>query len=59
MPERFTSCGKEVLRDGQHFADALHPRAAEAVAIMLNKGRFICRDITEDEFALVREEVWS
>lgn len=59
MSERFTSCGKEILRDGEHFADMATPGAAVAAAIMFNRGRFVCRDLTEEEFALVREELWS
>lgn len=32
----YTSCGKEVLRDGEHFADAASPDIAAALADVLN-----------------------
>lgn len=31
----YTSCGKQVLRDGQHFGDMLTPEDAKAVAYLL------------------------
>lgn len=36
MSERFTTCGKEVLRDGEHFADAASTEIAAALADVLN-----------------------
>lgn len=33
----FTSLGKQVLEDGQHFADARDPEAAALIAIALNR----------------------
>ncbi len=36
MSERFIACGKEVLRDGEHFADAASPQIAAALADVLN-----------------------
>lgn len=58
MSERFIACGKEVLRDGEHFADMNTPGAATVAALMFN--RFITatyHDLTEDEYALVRGEL--
>ena len=33
----YTSCGKQVLRDGQHFGDMLTPEDAARVARLLNR----------------------
>lgn len=55
----FTSSGKEILRHGAHFADMRDPQAAEAVAILLNKGRLFTADITSDEAEKVREAIWK
>lgn len=35
--DRYTSCGKQVLEDGIHFADARSHKAAEAIASALNR----------------------
>lgn len=32
----YTACGKQVLRDGEHFADLCGPREAAAIADLLN-----------------------
>jgi hypothetical protein len=32
----YTACGKQLLRDGQHFADLIGPAEAEALANVLN-----------------------
>lgn len=36
MHDRFTTSGKEVLRDGKHFADVTSPEIAAALADVLN-----------------------
>lgn len=59
MSERFTTCGKEILRDGEHFADMRSPGAAVAAALLFNRGVLICQNVDEAEFALVREELWG
>ncbi len=59
MSDPFTSCGKQILRSKEHVADACNEPTAEAITIMLNKGRFVCSDITEEEFAKVREVLWK
>lgn len=59
MSERFTACGKEVLRDGEHFADMKSPGTAEAAAIMFNRGVLVCQSVSEAELALLREELWG
>jgi hypothetical protein len=33
---RYTVCGKEVLRDGRHYADAMDPHEAHNIANALN-----------------------
>lgn len=35
VPE-YTTCGKEVLRDGKHFADTASPEISAALADVLN-----------------------
>lgn len=35
---RYTSAGKEVLRDGSHFADACSPDDAATIATAMNAG---------------------
>lgn len=44
MTDLYTSTGKQVLRDGQHFADAASPEVAEIVVRALNHKHpeFIC-----------------
>lgn len=37
MTPRFHSVGKQVLRNGQHYADTLGPVEAALVANLLNK----------------------
>jgi len=59
VTERFIACGKEVLRDGEHFADMRSPGAATAAALLFNRGVLICQNVDEAEFALVREELWG
>lgn len=36
MTARFTSCGKQVLRDGEHFGDMMTAEDAALVARLLN-----------------------
>lgn len=36
MADRFSSCGKKVLRDGVHFADCVIPEDAETLATLCN-----------------------
>jgi hypothetical protein len=36
MTDRFQSCGKEILRDGKHFADCLTPDDAETLSVVCN-----------------------
>lgn len=31
MPDKFASAGKQVLKNGGHFADAIHPVAADQI----------------------------
>lgn len=59
MSERFTTCGKEILRDGKHFADMNTPGAAVAAAIMFNRGVLVCQSVTEAEMVALREELWG
>ncbi|WP_298164993.1 hypothetical protein [Novosphingobium sp.] len=59
MSERFTTSGKEILRDGEHFADMATPGAAVAAAIMFNRGVLVCQSVTEAEMAVLREELWG
>lgn len=59
MSDRFTSCGKQVLKDGEHFADARNPGTAEAITIMLNHGRVFSGDITDGDVRVMREELWT
>lgn len=55
----YTACGKEILRDGEHFADMATPGAAIAAAIMFNRGVLVCQSVNEAEMALLREELWG
>lgn len=59
MVEPFSSMGKQVLLNGEHFADVRDPEAAQAVTILLNKGRLLSMDTTDAEVALVKKVVWS
>lgn len=36
MPDRYTAHGKQVLRDGKHFADAVTPEAAAEIVRCLS-----------------------
>lgn len=44
MTDIYTAAGKQVLRDGQHFADATSPEAAEMIVRAMNHDHpeFIC-----------------
>ena len=59
MSERFTASGKQVLHDGEHFADACSPAAAEAIVIMLNKAVLLSGSVTDGEVDIVTRELWS
>lgn len=59
MSERFIACGKEILRDGEHFADMATPGAAVAAATLFNRGVLVCQSVSEAEMALLREELWG
>jgi len=37
-PRRYRSSGKQVLKDGAHFADAVDVEAAEYIARAMNEG---------------------
>lgn len=36
--KQYTSCGKQVLRDGAHFADAVNVEEASQIAHAMNEG---------------------
>lgn len=36
-PERYAALGKEILRDGLHFADVIEPGEAARIAELLNE----------------------
>ena len=57
MSDRYTSMGKEILRDGAHFADALSPAAAEAIVLMLNRGVLFTNTVSQAEAYLVLSEI--
>ncbi|MBC2668748.1 hypothetical protein ACFOON_15230 [Novosphingobium piscinae] len=41
----YTACGKQVLRDGRHFADLCGPAEASAVADLLNHSQVMFPDL--------------
>lgn len=59
MPEAptFEACGKQILRNGEHFLDAASAEIAQAVCIMLREG-ILCF-ISQQEEDLVREHIWG
>lgn len=46
---RVTFCGKQILLDGKHLADARDPRAAGVITLMLNRGLLPC-SVSDAEF---------
>jgi hypothetical protein len=54
MAERATTCGKQVLLDGENFAQARDDLAAATIAVFLNHAVLPCNLPVED-FAKVRE----
>lgn len=59
MAYPYVASGLNILRGEQQFATAHSAEAAEAVAIMLNKGRLYTSDIGQAELDRVREELWK
>ena len=45
---RVTHCGKQIMLDGHHLADAVSPEAAEVIAICVNYARPDDIDCVED-----------
>lgn len=37
MTYLFEKCGKQVLKDGEHYADAVNDEAAETICLALNR----------------------
>lgn len=56
--QRYTTCGNQILRNGEHFAEATNPGAADAIAIMLNHGTPRCETSIED-VETVKREIWA
>lgn len=54
----YTQSGKQVLRDGLHFADAATPEIAEALAHVLNGQVLLPLDLTEEQQDRIQKVLW-
>lgn len=44
MAKRVTACGKQVMLDGKHLADARDELAAKVIALAMNEAEKTCED---------------
>lgn len=54
----YTHCGKQVLRDNKHFADACSQDVAEALAIILNGQVMMGCDVPAEKQDWVAGVLW-
>ncbi|ODU67426.1 MAG: hypothetical protein ABT11_20295 [Novosphingobium sp. SCN 66-18] len=54
----YSQCGKQVLRDGEHFADAVSPEIAAALAHVLNGQVLLPPALTEEQQDHIQKVLW-
>jgi len=59
MNPHFTAHGKQLLRDGEHFADAGSTDIAEALALILNGQILMGPDVPGEKQDWVAEVIWG
>lgn len=58
-PPAYVACGKQLLRDGTHFADFASPEAASAVAEVLSNGQVIMPTVPIERLREIEQVLWS
>lgn len=56
----YTAVGKQILRDGQHFADMVDPAKARALAIVLNHSQVLfAPEVPTADMDFVQGALWA
>ncbi|WP_333837966.1 hypothetical protein [Novosphingobium sp.] len=56
----YANCGKQVLRNGDHFIDAKDPDVAGALTLLLNHARVaVCPGLPIEQVERMKEVLWS
>lgn len=55
----YSSCGKQVLRDGAHWADCAGPAEAAALAEVLSVGQVFLPGLPVERLREIEEVLWG